>query len=106
MAPQARGQAASALGDIRHRELLSALGSRHILFFLLLRIPHISENAPYTTGFSRTEKYEKRQYLKDTVPFLCAQQNLVFRAIFGSVSDDKYLIAILKTKKTTTRFIG
>ena len=36
---QARGQATSALVDIRHRELLSALGSRHILFFLLLRIP-------------------------------------------------------------------
>ena len=27
--------------------------------------------------------------------FACVRQNLVFRAIFGSVSDDKYFFAIV-----------
>ena len=38
---------------------------------------------------------------------VCVRQNLVFRAIFESVSDDKYfLLPCVNKKKTTTRFIG
>lgn len=34
-----------------------------------------------------------------TTTLVCVRQNLVFKAVFESVSDDKYFIAILKTKK-------
>jgi len=41
---------------------------------------------PYTTEIKKTDH-------KNVVSFfVCVRQNLVFRAVFGSVSDDKYFL--------------
>lgn len=50
---------------------------------------------------------KKSQLISVGLFVVCVRQNLVFRAIFESVSDDKYfLLPCVNKKKTTTRFIG